>query len=45
MALQLGDLAPDFETETTDGPIRLHDLPGAPGLALSRPGPEGSTGH
>lgn len=25
MALQLGDFAPDFEVETTDGPIRFHD--------------------
>jgi alkyl hydroperoxide reductase subunit AhpC len=25
MALQLGDTAPDFEAETTDGPIQFHD--------------------
>jgi len=25
MALQIGDTAPDFEAETTEGPIRLHD--------------------
>ncbi|MEW6435752.1 MAG: peroxiredoxin [Pseudomonadota bacterium] len=25
MALQLGDIAPDFEAETTEGPIRFHD--------------------
>jgi thioredoxin-dependent peroxiredoxin len=25
MALQLGETAPDFEAETTEGPIRLHD--------------------
>jgi alkyl hydroperoxide reductase subunit AhpC len=25
MALQLGDAAPDFEAETTEGPIRFHD--------------------
>ena len=25
MALQLGDLAPDFEAHTTEGPIRFHD--------------------
>ena len=25
MALQIGDVAPDFEAETTEGPIRFHD--------------------
>src|ERR1700688_2203452 len=25
MGLSIGDVAPDFETETTDGPIRFHD--------------------
>jgi thioredoxin-dependent peroxiredoxin len=25
MALTIGDTAPDFETQTTDGPIRFHD--------------------
>ena len=25
MALQLGDIAPDFEAETTEGPINFHD--------------------
>jgi alkyl hydroperoxide reductase subunit AhpC len=25
MALQLGDTAPDFEAETTEGPIRFHE--------------------
>jgi alkyl hydroperoxide reductase subunit AhpC len=25
MTLQIGDTAPDFETETTEGPIRFHD--------------------
>src|ERR1051326_8972457 len=25
MALQLGDVAPDFEAETTEGPIKFHD--------------------
>jgi alkyl hydroperoxide reductase subunit AhpC len=25
MAVQLGETAPDFEAETTDGPIRFHD--------------------
>src|SRR5713226_2480078 len=25
MALQIGDMAPDFEAETTEGPLRFHD--------------------
>jgi alkyl hydroperoxide reductase subunit AhpC len=25
MSLQLGDIAPDFEADTTEGPIRFHD--------------------
>jgi len=25
MALQIGATAPDFEAETTEGPIRFHD--------------------
>src|SRR5882672_11043234 len=25
MALQLGDVAPDFEAKTTEGPIKFHD--------------------
>ena len=25
MSLQIGDTAPDFEAETTEGPIRFHD--------------------
>ena len=25
MALQIGDTAPDFEAETTEGEIRFHD--------------------
>ena len=25
MALSLGDIAPDFEAQTTEGPIRFHD--------------------
>jgi alkyl hydroperoxide reductase subunit AhpC len=28
MTLQLGDTAPDFEAETTEGPIRFHDWMG-----------------
>jgi thioredoxin-dependent peroxiredoxin len=28
MALQLGDIAPDFEAETTEGPIRFHEWAG-----------------
>ena len=28
MALQLGDTAPDFEADTTEGRIRLHDYIG-----------------
>ena len=25
MAIQLGDIAPDFTAETTDGPVKFHD--------------------
>jgi alkyl hydroperoxide reductase subunit AhpC len=28
MALQLGDIAPDFEAQTTEGPMRFHDWVG-----------------
>src|SRR5215813_349636 len=28
MALQLGDVAPDFEAQTTEGPIKFHDWVG-----------------
>jgi thioredoxin-dependent peroxiredoxin len=28
MALQLGDIAPDFEAQTSEGPIRFHDWSG-----------------
>src|ERR1700733_3824959 len=26
MSLQLGDIAPDFEAQTTEGPIKFHDF-------------------
>ena len=29
MALQLGDTAPDFKQDSTDGPISFHDWAGA----------------
>ena len=34
MALQLGDTAPDFEAETTEGHIRFHDWVGGPWTVL-----------
>src|SRR6201998_698824 len=38
MALQLGDVAPDFEAETTAGKIRFHDwLGGSWGVLFSHP--------
>jgi alkyl hydroperoxide reductase subunit AhpC len=38
MALQLGDIAPDFEAETTQGKIRFHDWLGASwGVLFSHP--------
>src|SRR5580658_7494373 len=38
MALQLGDLAPDFEAETTEGPIRFHDwIDGSWAVLFSHP--------
>ena len=38
MALQLGDTAPDFEAETTEGRIRFHEwLGGSWGVLFSHP--------
>ena len=34
MALRLGDTAPDFEAQTTDGPIKFHDWIGDPWAVL-----------
>ena len=34
MALQLGDIAPDFEAETTEGRIRFHEWAGASWIVL-----------
>ena len=38
MALQLGDIAPDFEADTTEGHIRFHDwLGNSWGVIFSHP--------
>jgi len=38
MTLRLGDTAPDFEAETTDGPVKLHDYLGDSwGMLFSHP--------
>jgi alkyl hydroperoxide reductase subunit AhpC len=38
MSLQLGDIAPDFETETTDGKIKFHEWLGSSwGVLFSHP--------
>src|SRR3979490_2912170 len=38
MALSLGDTAPDFEADTTEGRIKFHDLLGDPwGVLFSHP--------
>jgi alkyl hydroperoxide reductase subunit AhpC len=38
MALQLGDITPDFEAETTEGTVRFHDyIEGSWALLVSHP--------
>ena len=40
MTLAIGDTAPDFEAQTTEGPVRFHEWIGTPGRCCSRT-PEG----
>ena len=38
MALQLGDIAPDFEADTTEGRIKFHDyIEGSWAVLVSHP--------
>src|SRR5262249_39561805 len=37
MSLRLGDIAPDFEAQTTQGPLRFYDCMGTSGGVLFSP--------